>query len=83
MQAGLDRDLELGADAIGGSNQDRIGKARSLEVEQAAEAADFSIGAGARGGANHRLDHIDQSIARIDVDARIRVGKAVFAVDHA
>ncbi len=83
MQAGLDRDLELGADTIGGGDQDRVGKARGLEVEQAAEAADFGIGAGARGGANHRLDHIDQPVAGIDVDARICVSEAVFTVDHA
>ncbi len=41
MQAGLDRDLELGADAIGGRDQHRIGKAGGLEVEQAAEPADL------------------------------------------
>ena len=33
--AGIDGDLELGADAVIGGHQHRIGKARSLEVEQA------------------------------------------------
>ena len=47
VQAGLDRDLELGADAVGGGDQDRILEARRLEVEQAAEAADLGVGAGA------------------------------------
>ena len=37
--ARLDRDLELGADAVGAGDQDRVLEARRLEVEQAAEAA--------------------------------------------
>ncbi len=47
MQAGVDGDLELGADAVGGGHQHRVLEARGLEVEQAAKAADFGIGAGA------------------------------------
>ena len=83
MQAGLDRDLDLGADAVGRRHQHRVLEARGLEVEQAAESADFGVGAGAGGGAHHRLDEIDQTVARIDIDARIRVSEPVFAVDHA
>ncbi len=83
MQAGLDRDQDLGADAVGGGHQHRILEAGGLEVEQPAEAADLGIGAGAGGGAHHRLDEIDQAVARIDVDARIGVSEPVFAVDHA
>ena len=64
MQAGLDRDLDLGADTVGGGDQDRVREARGLEVEQAAEAADLGVGASAGGGANQRLDQIDQPIAR-------------------
>ena len=82
MQAGLDRDLELGADAVGGGDQNRILEARRLEVEQPAETADLGVGAGAGGGAHHRLDQIDQTIAGVDIDARIRVSEPVFAVDH-
>ncbi len=82
MQPGLDSDLDLGADAIGGGHQDRILEARRLEVEQAAEAADLSIGAGARGGAHHRLDHVDQAVAGIDVDPGIGVGEPVLAFGH-
>ena len=40
MNAGLDGELELGADAVGGGDQHRVLEAASLEVEQAAEAAD-------------------------------------------
>ena len=83
MQAGLDRDLDLGADAVGGGDQDRVLEARGLEVEQPAKTADFGVGTGPRGGADHRLDEIDQTIAGIDIDARIRVSEPVFAVGHA
>ena len=34
------RDLDLGSDPVGGRHQDGVAKARSLEVEQASEAAD-------------------------------------------
>ncbi len=47
---GFDRDFDFGADAVGRGDQDRVGEARGLEVEQAAEAADLGIGAGARRG---------------------------------
>ena len=82
MQAGFDRDLDLGADAIGGRDQNRILEAGGLQIEQSAEPADFGVGTGARGGPNHRLDQIDQPIARIDIDAGIRVSEPVLAVDH-
>ena len=83
MDAGFDRDLELGADAVGRRHQHGVGEAGRLQVEQAAEPADLGIGAGARGGADHRLDEVDQAIARIDVDAQIRVSEPVFALGHA
>ena len=83
MDAGFDRDLDLGADAVGGRDQDGILKACRLEVEQPAKTADLGIGAGPGGGAHHRLDEVDQAVARIDIDARISVSEPVFAVDHA
>ena len=43
MQAGLDGDLDLGPDAVGGGHQDRILEACGLEVEQAAEPADLGV----------------------------------------
>jgi hypothetical protein len=33
--AGVDGDAQLGADAVGGGHQDRVGVARRLEVERA------------------------------------------------
>ena len=83
METGLDGDLDLGADAVGRRHQDRVLEAGGLEVEQPAEAADFRIRAGPSRGAYHRLDEIDQTVARIDIDTRIRVSEPVFAVDHA
>ena len=83
MQAGLDGDLDLGADAVGRRHQHRVLETRRLEVEQAAESADFGVRARPGGGADHRLDEIDQAVARIDIDARIRVSEPVFAVGHA
>src|SRR4030088_2562589 len=82
MQSGLDGDLNLGANAVSGGDQDRVLEAVRLQIEQPAEAADFGIGPGAGGGPYHGLDEIDQTIACIDVDARICVSEPVFAVDH-
>ncbi len=83
MDAGFDRDLHLGADAVGGGHQDRVLEACRLQVEQAAEAADFGVGPRPRRGANHGLDQVDQPVAGVDVDARIGIGEAVLAVGHA
>ena len=45
VDARVDGDLHLGADAVIGGHQDRVLEARGLEVEQAAEPADLRIGA--------------------------------------
>jgi hypothetical protein len=68
MAAGLDGDLQLGADAVGRRDQDRIGEAGGLEVEQRPEAAEAGIGARAAGGSGERLDRIDQGLASVDID---------------
>ena len=46
MLAGVDGQLELGADAVVGGDEQRVVIARGLEVEEAAEAAQFGVGAG-------------------------------------
>ena len=76
--AGLDRDLDLGADAVGGGDQHRVLEARALEVEQAAEAADLGIGARPRGRAHQRLDQLHHAVAGVDIDAGLRIGEAAF-----
>ena len=43
MAAAVDGELELGADAVIGGDQQRIAIARRLEVEEAAEAAQRGV----------------------------------------
>src|SRR6185437_2828046 len=70
VPAGVLRDLELGADAVGRRDQDRIGETRRLEIEQCAEAAKARRRPGASGGAGQWLDRLDQGVAGVDVDTR-------------
>ena len=73
--ARLDRDLELGADAVGARDEDRILEARRLEVEQSTEAAQPAHHARPVGAAGQGLDVLDQRVARIDIDAGVLVGQ--------
>src|SRR4029453_9213067 len=75
MSAGLDGELELGANAVSRSDQQRILEAAWLEVEQAAEPANAAqkSRAGRLGG--KRAYRLDQGVARIDVDAGVAVGE--------
>ena len=77
VPAGLDRDHHLGADAVGSGDQNRVLETGALEVEQPAEAADFGVSARPRGRAHQRLDQLDHAVAGVDIDARLRVSKAV------
>jgi len=43
VQARIDGDLQLGADPVGGGDDQRIGKARRLQVEQGPEPAEAGI----------------------------------------
>ena len=79
VHAGFDRDLDLGADAVGGGDQHRILEARALEIEQSAEAADLGVGAGPRRRLHQRLDQLHHAVAGIDIDAGLRIGEALFA----
>ena len=79
MTAGLDRQLELGADAVVGRDQQRVGIARRLEVEQAAESAELGVRAGPRGRAGERADRLDQRIAGVDRHAGIGIGQGLLA----
>ena len=45
MPAGIDRDLELGADPVGRRDQHGIAVAGAFEVEQGAETAEIGVGA--------------------------------------
>src|SRR3546814_670891 len=76
---GGDGDLQLGAHAVVGGDQQGIAVARRLEVEEAAEAAEPGVGPAAGGRARQRLDCLDQRVTGIDVDASILVGELVVA----
>ena len=64
VEAGLDGDLQLGADAVGGGDQQRVVVAGRLQVEQRAEAAQRRLRARPAGGLGQRLDRLDQGVAR-------------------
>ncbi len=66
---------KLGPDPVIGGNQQWINIARRLQVEEAAKAAQFGIGAGPRGRLGQRRDGLDQRIARGDRHARLFVGQ--------
>ena len=73
VNVALDRELDLGADAVIRRNKDRIDETRRLEIEKAAEAADLRVGARPPRCAHQRLDFLDHGIAGIDIDARIGI----------
>jgi len=78
VPSGLDRDPELGADAVRRRQQQRIAVARRPQVEQPGEAAESGLGARPAGRCGEGLDRVDQGFARVDVDARILVGVAFY-----
>src|SRR5581483_11045096 len=82
VDAGLDGDLDLGADAVGGGDQDGVGKSGALEIEQAAEAADLGVGATPRRGAHQRLDQFHHAVPGVDVDPGLRISEAAPLICH-
>ena len=79
VAAELDRQLELGPDAVVGGDQQRIVIARRLQIEEAAESAKLGVGAGPRGRAGERADRLDQRVAGLDRHAGIGIGQGLFA----
>jgi cardiolipin synthase (CMP-forming) len=82
VPGGFDRDFDFGADAVGGGNQDGVGKTGSLEIEQPAEAADFGAGPGARRCAHQRLDQFHHAVAGIDIDTGGRVAFLIHEITN-
>ncbi len=72
VPAVLERELELGADAVGAGDQHRLAVALR-DLEQRAEAADAREHLGAQRALGERLDALDQRIAGIDVHAGVAV----------
>ena len=77
VQARLDGDLQLGADPVGGGDQQRVDEPRRLQVEQGAEPAQRSLRTGAPRGFGQRFDRLDQGLARVDIYACVSIGEAV------
>jgi hypothetical protein len=73
VQPGLDRDLELGPDAIRRRDDQRVREAGGLQVEERPEAAELGVGAAPARRAGQGLDRVDQRLAGVDVDARVPV----------
>ena len=82
VEAALDRDLDLGADAVVGRDQDRVDKPRRLEIEQPAESAKLRARPGTARGPGEGADSIHDPIADIDVDPRLGVGERLSAFGH-
>jgi hypothetical protein len=77
MAPRLDGDFQLGADPVGGGDQQGILVARGARIDERAEAAQGRVGARPRGGARQRRDGLDQGVAGVDVDSGIFVGRMV------
>ena len=71
MNAGLKGDLELGTDAVGGGNQNRVAVAARFEVEQRAKTADAGEHAGHLGPLRDGADAPHQFIAGFDANASL------------
>jgi hypothetical protein len=81
MAPGGDGDHQLGADTVGAGDQDGVGEASRLEVEQCPETAQIGCYTTASGGFGKGADGVHQGIASVDVDAGAFVTEAmVFAV---
>ena len=79
MASGRVGNPNLGADAVGGRNQDRVVQARRFEVEQATESAQFRGDARSVGGLGQGPNGFDKGVADIDIDTGIFV-TGIFAV---
>ena len=75
-RAGLDRDLDLGADAVGRGDQDRVGKPAALRSNSPPKPPISASAPGRRGRAHQRLDQLHHAVAGIDVDAGLGIGEA-------
>ena len=67
MDIEVECDLELGADAVGGGDEDGVGKLLQVEGEETAEAADFAEDLFIEGLAGEHLDALFAAVAGGDV----------------
>ena len=73
MPAGIYRQPELGADAIGGADENGIVISGRAQIEKAAETAESAKRPAACGRRGERLYGVDQRIAGFNVDTGILV----------
>ena len=78
VDAELEGDLELGADAVGAGDEDGVGELLEVEREEAAEAADLAEDLAVEGLAGEHLDALLAAIGAGDVDAGVGVGDGLF-----
>lgn len=83
MTMGVNGNLQLGAHAIGGSNQNGIFEPSPFRIKKGTESAQTSIGASPRCGFGKGFDCLNQGIACIDIDTRIAVGDAIAHLGYA
>ena len=74
VAAAVDGELQFGADAVIGRDQQRVRVARRLQIEEAAESAERRVRPGACRRFRQRADRLYQGIARRDRDAGLGVG---------
>ena len=75
MNTGLESDLQLGADTVGGRDQDRIAIAARFKIEERAEAADTGEDPGDLGFLGDRADAPHEFSAGFDANAGLGVGE--------
>ena len=69
-----ERELELGADAVGARDEHRLAIALR-QLDERAEAADAGEHLGAQRALRERLDALDERVAGVDVDAGVAIRK--------
>jgi len=80
MLAGCYGDLQLGADAVRGRNQDGVAVACGLQVEQGPKAPKTRRRAAAGRAGGKRLDRLNKRRPRIDIDAGVTIAAGVYGV---
>ena len=79
QQAGFDGDLELGADAVGRGDENRILEPRGFQIEQPAEAAQIGVRTGPARRFRCGRDARNEFLAGVDIDTGSLVGEGVSA----
>ena len=77
MHADSARQFQLGADAVGGSDENGIGEPGGGQVKQAAEPAKGHIRARAPRARRIGPDITDQRVAGVDIDPGIAIAEGI------